>query len=168
MIIKSITMRPYSVNDVADCILLKLNADEDCYVVNLKLQKLVYYVQAWNFGKNGDTFVKGDFEAWIHGPANRELYERFRENKSLYSLIGKEDILNKNAIGVLTEEDSQFIDLILDNYASFNASDLERMTHKEQPWLDARKGYGPLDRCTNVISKQSMIEYYGKRWKETN
>lgn len=31
-------MRPYSINDVVDSILLKLNADEDCYVINLKLQ----------------------------------------------------------------------------------------------------------------------------------
>lgn len=86
--------------------------------------------------------------------------------KDLYSLIGKEDVLNSNAINVLTEEDSQFIDLILDNYASFNASDLERMTHKEKPWLEARKGYGQFERCTNIISKDTMIEYYGNRWAE--
>lgn len=161
-------MRPYSVNDVADCILLKMNADEDCYVMNLKLQKLVYYVQAWNFGKNGDAFINGSFEAWVHGPANRELYDRFKDTKSLYSLIGKEDILNADALSVLSPDDSEFIDLILDNYASYNASDLERMTHKEDPWIIARKGYGPLDRCTNVISNESMIAYYGKRWAETN
>lgn len=161
-------MRPYSVNDIADYILLKLNADEDCYVVNLKLQKLLYYVQAWNFGKNHDAFIKGDFEAWVHGPANRELYERFKDKKTLYSLIGKEDILNNDAINVLAPEDSDFIDMILDNYASYNASDLERMTHKDDPWKIARKGYGPLDRCTNVISPDSMMVYYGKRWEETN
>ena len=161
-------MRPYSVNDIADCILLKLNADEDCYVMNLKLQKLVYYVQAWNFGKNADPFVEGDFEAWIHGPANRVLYDRFKDTKSLYSVIGKEDVFNRDALDVLEPEDSEFIDLILDNYASYNASDLERMTHKEDPWIMARKGYGPLDRCTNVISPESMIDYYGKRWKEIN
>lgn len=161
-------MRPYSVNDVADSILLKLNADEDCYVVNLKLQKLVYYVQAWNFGKNRDAFIDGDFEAWVHGPANRELYDRFKGTKSLYSLIGKEDVLNNEAINVLDEEDSQFIDLILDNYASYNASDLERMTHKELPWMEARKGYGPLERCTKVINQETMKDYYGKRWAETN
>lgn len=160
--------RPYSVNDVADSILLKLNADEDCYVVNLKLQKLVYYVQAWNFGKNGDAFVTGDFEAWVHGPVHRELYDRFKDTKSLYSFIGKEDVKDDEAINKLSEEDSEFIDLILDNYASFNASDLERMTHKEEPWIKARNGKGPLERCTNPISKESMIEYYGKKWAETN
>lgn len=159
-------MRPYPVNVVADSILQKLNADEDCYVVNLKLQKLVYYVQAWNFGKNGDAFINGDFEAWIHGPANRELYERFRETKSLYSLIGKEDIINKDAINVLDPKDSEFIDLILDNYASYNASDLERMTHSEDPWKIARNGLGPLERGTRIITPKSMIEYYGKRWAE--
>lgn len=161
-------MRPYSINDIADYILLKLNADEDCYVVNLKLQKLLYYVQAWNFGKNHDAFIKGDFEAWIHGPANRELYDRFKDTKTLYSLIGKEDIQNKEVANSIDPEDSEFIDLILDNYASYNASDLERMTHKEDPWIIARKGYGPLDRCTNVISSESMIAYYGKRWDEIN
>lgn len=161
-------MRPYPVNVVADSILLKLNADEDCYIVNLKLQKLVYYVQAWNFGKNGDAFMTGDFEAWVHGPVNRELYDRFKDSKSLYSLIGKEDLIDGDAISKLSDEDSEFIDLILDNYASFNPADLERMTHNETPWQEARKGYGPLDRCTNTISNELMMKYYGERWAKTN
>lgn len=161
-------MKPYPINDVVDSILLKLNADEDCYVVNLKLQKLVYYVQAWSYGIRNEAFANCDFEAWVHGPVCREIYNRFKETKTLFSFIGKSDVMNHKAISSLQKEDSEFIDMILDNYAGFNASDLERMTHSEQPWQDARKGYAPTDRCTNVITPQSMKTYYGDKWKEIN
>lgn len=161
-------MKPYPVNDIADCILLKLNADENCYVVNLKLQKLVYYVHAWYLGINKQPFISSGFEAWIHGPANRDLYNRFRDTKTLYSFIGIEDVSNKEALDLLEPGDSEFIDMILDNYAGYNPAELERMTHEEEPWIAARKGFGPMERCTNLISDKLMESYYGKRWEAIN
>lgn len=161
-------MRPYSINDVVDSILLKLNADEDCYVVNLKLQKLAYYVQAWSYGMDKKAFMQGNFEAWVHGPVNREIYERFRQTKTLYSLVGKEDVLDTNAISKFEDEDSKFIDMILENYACFSAFDLEYITHSEQPWQEARKGFSPTERCTKIIAPESMQTFYGEKWQEIN
>lgn len=162
------TNKPYSVNDVVDGVLLKLNADEDCFVVNLKLQKLVYYIQAWYYGKNKVPFMTGDFEAWVHGPVHRELYNRFKDTKSLYSLIGQEDILNRNALANISEEDSDFMDMILENYACYSATELEKLTHQERPWIEARRNLGPLERCTAVINPETMKTYYGEKWNQIN
>lgn len=159
-------MRPYPVNDVADYIILSLNGDESFSLINLKLQKLVYYIQAWCLGINGDVFLNGRFEAWVHGPVCRPLYDRFKDSKSLYAVIDVNDVINKDAKSVFEKDDAEFIDYILENYARFSGSQLEAMTHSEKPWIDARKGVAPMDRCENEITIESMRDFYGKKYNE--
>lgn len=67
------TMKPYDVNDIADYVILSLNGDEDYSLINLKLQKLMYYIQAWSLGINGKPMMNGKFEAWVHGPMHRVI-----------------------------------------------------------------------------------------------
>lgn len=43
-------MKPYDVNTVADYMIQRLNVDEEINLINLKLQKLLYYLQAWSLG----------------------------------------------------------------------------------------------------------------------
>lgn len=159
-------MRPYSVNDVADYIILSLNGDESFSLINLKLQKLVFYIQAWCLGINGNAFLNGSFEAWVHGPVCRPLYDRFKDSKSLYAVIDVDDVINKDVKSVFEKDDAEFIDYILENYARFSGSQLEAMTHSEKPWIDARKGVAPMDRCENEITIESMRDFYGKKYKE--
>lgn len=158
-------MRPYNVNIVADYVIQRLNADEDMNLVNLKLQKLVYYLQAWFLGINGERFLDCSFEAWVHGPVCRELYDRFKGSKTLYSFISMEDVQDKNSASCIESQDKDFINYILDNYAGFSGVELEAMTHKEMPWKEARNGIAPMLACEKVISEDTMREYYGERWK---
>lgn len=37
------------------------------YISNLKLQKLVYYAQAWHLALHDTPLFEDDFEAWVHG-----------------------------------------------------------------------------------------------------
>ena len=85
-------MKPYNINTVADYIILRLTSDEENTLINLKLQKLLYYLQAWSLGINNERFLNCKFEAWVHGPVCRELYNRFRASKTLYSFISKDDV----------------------------------------------------------------------------
>jgi len=162
-------MKPYDVNIVTDYIIMRLTSDEDdkrMDLINLKLQKLLYYVQAWSYGIEGKRFLDTTFEAWVHGPVSREIFNRFKDTKNLYSSIGFADVLDKDAAEKIDEGDRSFVDYVLDNYAGFSGTELEVMTHKEQPWIEARKGYEPLQHCTEEITEASMIKYYGDRWKQ--
>ena len=77
-----------NVNDVVDYIILRVNADEQNVLINLKLQKLLFYTQAWHLAIHSDRLFDGEFQAWVHGPVNREIYDRFvGQGKSLYSEI---------------------------------------------------------------------------------
>lgn len=162
-------MKPYNINTVADYIILRLTSDEENTLINLKLQKLLYYLQAWSLGINKEPFLNCKFEAWVHGPVSRELYNRFRASKTLYSFISKDDVdKNDTSYVRIEEEDRRFINYILDNYAGFSGTELEAMTHNEQPWIEARHGIGPMESCINVISEGTMIDFYGKKWSEIN
>lgn len=158
-------MKVYDVNVVADYAILRLNTDEEMSVINLKLQKLVYYIQAWSLGIHDRRLIDCDFEAWAHGPVCRVLYDRFKGSKNLYSFITREDVMYKDPMSLIDNGDLEFIDYILDNYGGFTGSRLESMTHREAPWIEARGNAKPMESCYNVISEDSMRKYYGERWK---
>lgn len=56
-----------------------------------KLQKMCYYDYAWYYIQfDKKLFDNGRFEAWIHGPVNREHYLKYKDN-------GWKEIENKDA-----------------------------------------------------------------------
>lgn len=154
-----------SIHDIADYIILRVKSeDKDASLINLKLQKLLYYVQAWAYGINKTPMFKGDFEAWIHGPVNREIYNRFNPTKYLYSEINVDDCQNKDVS--ISSEDAEFVDFILENYLKYSGAELERLSHSEMPWIKTRGSLNVNERCDKVIDPNLMIEYYGKKWDE--
>jgi uncharacterized phage-associated protein len=129
----------------------------------LKLQKLLYYAQAWNLALNDKTLFAGKFQAWVHGPVNREIYDRFAGAKSLYSAVDKSDIPEGFSLECMSAEDRQHIDNVLEVYASFSGSDLEAQTHSEDPWIRARGTCKSTDRCETELDETFMASYYKQR-----
>lgn len=158
----------YNVNQIADYTIFRLSAEEESGLVNLKLQKLLYYIQAWHLAFNNYPLFDGKFQAWIHGPVNREIYNRFKDTKYLYSSINLDDIdiQSNNLNNTLPEDVILHINNVLDAYAPFSATDLEIMTHREEPWLQARKGFNPQQRCEREIDEKIMGSYYRKRLED--
>lgn len=156
----------YSIHDIADLIITRAKAeDENASLINLKLQKLLYYVQAWSYGIRGEAFFDGEFQAWIHGPVNRAIYDRFSPTKQLYSEIELSDRIRPD-FQIEDEKDNGFLNFILENYLQFSGSELETLTHKEFPWIKTREGYGPNQRCEKVIDPQLMKDFYGEKWRK--
>ena len=137
---------PADINVVCDYIIRRSNAANMPLNV-LKLQKLLYYSQAWSLAFNEGPLFDGKFQAWIHGPVNRAIYDRFSETKSLYSSVLDADAGNLNPMNRLTEQQRARIESVLEVYGKFSGSELEAMTHKEDPWIRARNG---LDRKSVV------------------
>jgi len=155
----------YNINDVCDYVILKAKSDEDIPLNNLKLQKLLYYIQAWHLAFYKKPFFDGKFQAWVHGPVNRIIYDRFRSTKFLYSDITKDDVLNKSCIEIFSSEDRNHIDNVLDTYLKFSGFQLEALTHSEDPWIKARKGYLSFSRCEVEIDEAIMGTYYRSKVK---
>jgi uncharacterized phage-associated protein len=156
-----------SINTVCDYIILMLTEAGENPTL-LKLQKLLYYVQAWHLAFYDNKMFNGKFQAWVHGPVNRDIYDRFVSGDphfSLYSSVRVTDILDKDCTNKLPTTKKQHIDNVLEVYARYTGSQLEEMSHKEEPWLKARTGYAANERCEVNIDEDLMKEFYKKRIK---
>jgi len=151
-----------TINSVSDYVIFRCKAEGDTDLSTLKHQKLLYYIQAWHLAFYGKPAFEADFQAWIHGPVNKEIYQIYKDSKYLYSEMSLEDIKDSDYQN-LDNAIKLHIDTILDSYAKFSATQLEIMTHQEDPWLEARRGYAPNQRCENVINNNSMQKYYASR-----
>jgi uncharacterized phage-associated protein len=117
-----------------------------------KLQKLVYYSQAWALVWDEEPIFGERIEAWANGPVIRELYDRHKGRYSIDSWDG-----NPKDIGKVHKET---IDLVLDAYGSMTGRQLSHLTHSENPWLEAREGLEPTASCNREITLDSMQAYY--------
>lgn len=131
---------------------------------HLKLQKLVYYCDAYSLAYFGKPLITDDFEAWVHGPVCRRLYDSLKDKSKLYSDVAytSDGIDVDKEFSTLTSDQQSLINSILGQLSSWSSFELETSTHQETPWKNARKGCSEADKCSVVISKDDMREYYRK------
>lgn len=155
------TESSYTAALIAEYILDKAN-QEGRPISNKKLQKLVYYSQAWSIVVNNKKLFPERIEAWVHGPAIRTLYVQYKEFG--FSPIKKE--IDKKAISVITPRDRKLLDNVWNIYGKLDAGYLEFLTHLEKPWQEARQGLQSHDSSENEITPLSLKEFYSEKLKE--
>ena len=138
-----------SVFDVAAYVLRKQGA-----MTTWKLQKLVYYSQAWSLVWDDHVLFPEEIEAWANGPVIRELYDaRRREYRVSRLANGDADALTLDQRGT--------VDAVLEFYGDKSSQWLSDLTHMEDPWRAARRGIPECERGNTIIPKQDLAEYYG-------
>lgn len=143
-----------SANEVADYFLNFCREHGDV-LTNLKLQKLVFYAQAWYLALHGKPLFADPIEAWVHGPVIPSVYRRFKQ-------FGWLPITENSKSSSLDHSITNHLDEVFSEYGKFSAWDLERMTHQEEPWLKARKGVAVDEEGHNTISLEDMCGFYKK------
>lgn len=138
-----------SAHDVARYIIRELSP-----LSTIKLQKLVYYSQAWHLVWDDEPLFPERIEAWANGPVVPDL---FREHRGEFQRTS----WKMGSIQALTPSERGTIDSILEFYGPRDAFYLSELTHREQPWKEAREGLSPGARGSNEITQVSMAEYYG-------
>ncbi|MGO9794311.1 MAG: Panacea domain-containing protein [Solirubrobacteraceae bacterium] len=119
----------------------------------MKLQKLVYYAQAWHLALHDKPLFREAIEAWANGPVVRELYNHHRgEYTVVHWPWGDRH--------QLTTEERASIDWVLATYGAKDAQWLSDETHSELPWQQAREGLPPGARSSAPISVTSMRAFY--------
>lgn len=118
----------------------------------MKLQKLVYYAQAWSTVWDDQPLFRQQIEAWTSGPVVRELYELHRDQFQIRAWPCGDP-------HALDDEQRATVEAVLDYYGHRNAQELSDLTHREGPWRVARRPHG--HQGMPVISLASMVAYYG-------
>ncbi|MBF0673177.1 MAG: DUF4065 domain-containing protein [Salinibacterium sp.] len=122
----------------------------------MKLQKLLYYSQAWHLVWSEQPLFGEEIQAWANGPV---VYDIYRKHSGQFRVgewpHGDASRLNADEAGS--------VDAVLDAYMPFTAHQLSEMTHHEDPWRIAREGVNDGVRSNRPISLASMHEYYSAR-----
>src|SRR5258708_34160936 len=113
---------------IAEC-LISLSHEKQDPVSNLKLQKLLYYSQAWHLALLKTPLFEEEIEAWVHGPVVPQVFRYYRDCK--WNPIANPALAAKPAYMPHLEE-------VWRVYGNFPAFDLERQTHPENQWKRPR------------------------------
>lgn len=137
-------------------------------ISNLRLQKLLYFVQAYYlaFTEVGTPCFNDEIEAWDFGPVVPRVYQEFKRFGSgniptitSYIVFDDEDIWSAHSVEFDNETipkcDRERINKVVDKFSSYSTTSLVSLTHNQRPWRDAYSGIN-----NGIISKESIKEYF--------
>lgn len=141
------------VEDIADYIICIAQNNGDL-VTNLKLQKLLYYAQAWFLVNNKNKkLFKEDIEAWQYGPVVPNIYKKYQK-------FGRKPITSSSNLEKDFEHISpkvkQYLNEFCELFLRFSATELVGMTHIEEPWIEA------INSSDRIINTDTMYKFYSK------
>lgn len=140
----------YNVLDIANKILVKgASSEEGELISNLKLQKLLYYMQGFHLAVFNEPLFEEDLYAWQYGPVVPEIYHRFKG----FNNSGIEP--TQEAITLTGEREEELFNDVFSVYGDYSAIGLMNLTHQERPWRSAPQG--------GIIDKDEMKSFFKTR-----
>lgn len=139
--------------------------DKEIDISNLKLQKLLYFIQAKFLYEKGEPCFVEKIQAWKYGPVVPEVYHEYKNYGSM--IIDKIDyVYQNNEISwdnkylkfddnEITFEDKKYIAEVCDVLSNISANSLVDITHSQRPWIDAYEKH-----VNNIITNDSIISYF--------
>lgn len=138
----------YSVMDIARYV-INYSIDIEKPISNLKLQKLLYYIQAACLIENDQPCFNELFTNWRHGPVQEDVYHVYKkylgrdiwEKQESYRevVFGLDSIMEivekKFSKEIILEKDRDLIEKVINSYKDISAWSLVEKTHTEDPWI---------------------------------
>lgn len=144
----------YNVFKVANT-LLKMADGAGEPLTNMKLQKLLYYEQAYHLAYFDTPLFKEDIHAWFYGPVVPCVYEKYKDYKN--------GMISHNAtdgeVEFKTNREWVLFRNVFDALVAYSAIGLMRMTHRETPWVEADAHE------QDVITLSSIKSYFKNKIK---
>ena len=162
-------MKKVNLNKLVEVVVLYCKAN-GLRISPLKLQKLLYYIQAWHIAKFDKENLFDELpQAWVNGPVYRSVYDQFKtsffRSEDIHYDLGThnaEDLLLEKIKGLkVNKEQRGVLNSVLKFYAPQEEGALVLKTHADKPWNKARNGLEPFERSTNTIKIKWMYDFYG-------
>lgn len=141
----------------------------------LKLQKMLYYEQAWHmvfFGRENTLFDNVP-QAWVNGPVYPSIYAAYKDKvPGMCDHLKVEDFGETDAQSGfeaiahrldMPKEQMELVEAVINLYGSKTQNQLVLFTHSEKPWTEKREGLQPYEKSTEEISLDTMYQYYKER-----
>jgi uncharacterized phage-associated protein len=119
----------YSVIDIANKVVANTDINQGETISNLKLQKMLYYLQGFFIAVFDKKLFEESIEAWQYGPVVREAYFHYKD-------FGQTAIVLNDDIEIieLLPQENELFEEVMQEYGQFSAIKLMNMTHEELPW----------------------------------
>lgn len=140
-------MRPYDALEIAEYIIERCNQNH-LPITNLKLQKILYFVQAQFMVQFGTPCFYNIMQAWDYGPVVPDVYHKYK----VYGNTNIPSCGNKSYDFEIDEQ--QTLNDIIDRASEYSASRLVEITHNQSPWIDA---YNKVD---ETITPKSIRKFF--------
>lgn len=141
----------YSAKDIAELVINWYN-DRNLPITNLRLQKLLYFLQGEFLKERNTRLIREDFYAWQLGPVIPSVYSEY----AIYSSIQIPRIANLSIN--IPDDVRSVIDRILQKYARRSTWDLVDITHTQDPWKYNFQIFGNK----SIIPYADIERYFGR------
>jgi uncharacterized phage-associated protein len=138
---------------------LSLAGEESDPLTNLRLQKLLYYAQAWSLVLRETELFPEEIRAWRYGPVVEEVYQTLPSGKCAACVPPDAFAKAPN----LDADDAAFLKSFWEAYSQYSASQLYRMTHSEMPWKNTLGKLAPSDNGNDLIPVGLLDEFFSKQ-----
>lgn len=140
----------YNVIDIANKIVAKTDVEHGDSISNLKLQKMLYYMQGFHLAYFNTPLFEEDIVAWQYGPVVKSVYAAFKE-------FGRGEIKIPTDVNIinLTPKEEELFDEVYEVYNQFSAVKLMNMAHNETPWKTTE--------ISDTISKDKLKSFFKSR-----
>ncbi len=157
-------MKTIEIDQLANCVLTYFSQN-DLKISPLKLQKMIYFIQAWHIAYfNKESLIVDTPQAWVNGPVYKRLYDKYKND--YYS---KDNIVTTIRVNInnldLEFKQKELISAVLDRYSILDESKLVLLTHSDAPWNEAREGLQAFEPSSNPITIEMMYKFYSSKIK---
>lgn len=142
----------YKVQEIAEYVIYYAYTQGNI-VTNLKLQKILYYIQAeFLVGAQKQCFPER-IEAWDFGPVIPEVYRRYKIYGGSFIPTGRNNI----CLTLFQRDDRRRIENVVDACDMYSTATLAEFTRHQTPYIEARLRY---DR---EITPESIRQFFTEK-----
>lgn len=129
-------------------------SESEDYMTNLRLNKLMYFAQAWSLVLLEKPLFSEQVEAWPLGPVIPSVYHKYKQ-------YGKRQITTVDPsyhLNMLSEKEQQVLLATMAYYGDFSTRGLVDLSHEEgSPWAKA------CDSKATVIQQEDIRNYFAQK-----
>ena len=142
-------MGEYKAKDIARYVIFYCHKHR-CAISNLKLQKILYFIQAYFLVSVRKPCFSDVIEAWEYGPVVPGVYKEYK----VYGSLNIPCTDDESEFSYIEDDDYDSLNRILAEVSEYPASRLVDITHNQSPWIDARKS------MDNRITNKAIEDYF--------
>jgi len=152
----------YSAFAVANAFIERAEQGRIPNLTPMKLQKLMYYAQAWHLKIFGEPLLDDNFVRWQYGPVVPAVYHEFkalgaRPIEGRATTWAKPGFVNIPSVPPDDERAWEVIEAVIDAYGPMEAHVLAYMTHAEgSAWAKGGGATGEVMTHSDITSDQTI------------